>query len=91
LVPVAPISAARPESDLRNEHYVLQLPLSAVKNHRFLRGGRLPKRARFTSIQELALVEATKKLNQLGDQARPSGLVARSEACPVVSMKVFVE
>ena len=56
---------------MRNEHYVLQLPLSAVKNHRFLRGGRLPKRARFTSIQELALVEATKKLNQLGDQARP--------------------
>src|SRR5581483_8954278 len=30
-------------------------------------------------------------LNQLGDQARPAGLMARAEARAVVAVKVFVE
>jgi hypothetical protein len=54
-------------------------------------GGNRPSGTCKAGIQELAFVEATKKLNQLSDQARPSGLVVGSDTGTVVSVKVFVE
>src|SRR5215469_7786486 len=49
------------------------------------------KSAGFAPFQKLVLVDATEKLNQFSDQARPSSLVARSQARAIVPVKIFVE
>src|SRR6516164_3867882 len=51
----------------------------------------LGKGARLSGLQKLACVDAAEQFDQLGDQARPSGLVTGAQSCAVVSMEILIE
>src|SRR5882724_13528740 len=62
---------------------------SAVRGGR--RGGSIPERFAAPALQKRLGVQIPEDPDQPGDEARPAGLVARSQSRPVVTVEVFVE
>ena len=59
---------------------------------RVRRSSLLPhKRGPSADFKKLTGIQTTEEIDQFGDQAGPTRLVTRPQACAVVSVEVFVE